>query len=84
MSCRTMDSFRIHLRQWQKLSFNLVKVHNMKHYTHSIRRSRAQVEYNSNIYKHLHISLRKIGYQISNKKNFLDHIMKYNRKLEAK
>lgn len=55
----------------------------MKHYIHSIRRSRAPIEFNSNMYEHLHVSMIKMGYQISNKKNFLDHIVKYNWRLEA-
>jgi len=81
--CRTVDSFRIHLTRWQKSSFNLVKVHNMKHCAMSIRRSGAPIEYSSNMYEHLHMALIKTGYRISNKKNFLDHIVKHNRRLEA-
>ena len=55
----------------------------MKHYASSIRRSGAPIEYNSNMYEHLHIAMVKIGYRINNKKNFLDHIVKCNRRLEA-
>jgi len=81
--CRTMDSFRIHLTRWQKSSFNIVKVHNMKHYTPSIRQSRALVKYNSNMYEHLHMAMMKTGYRMSNKRNFLDHIVKCNRRLKV-
>ena len=35
------------------------------------------------MYEHLHIAIVKTGYRISNKKNFLDHVVKYNRRLEA-
>jgi hypothetical protein len=80
---RTVDIFRIHLSRWQKSSFNLVKVHNMKHYAGAIRPSRAPVEYNSNMFEHLHIAMVKTGYRTSNKKNFLDHIVKCNQRLEA-
>jgi hypothetical protein len=83
MGFRTIDIFRIHLSRWQKSRFNLVKVHNMKHYAGAIRRSGAPVEYNSNMFEHLHIAMVKMGYRASNKKNFLDHIVKYNRRLEA-
>lgn len=83
MCLRTVNSFKTHLTRWQKSSFNLVKVHNMIHYAGAIRRSGAPVEYNSNMYEHLHIAMVKTGYRISNKKNFLDHIVKYNRRLEA-
>jgi hypothetical protein len=55
----------------------------MKHYAATIKRSGAPVEYSTNMYEHLHIAIVKTGYRISNKKNFLDHIVKYNRRLEA-
>ena len=35
------------------------------------------------MYEHLHIAIVKTGYRISNRKNFLNHIVKYNRRLEA-
>ena len=83
VSYRTVEIFKIHFGIWQKSNFNLIKVHNMKHYASSIRQSSALVEYSTNMYEHLHIAIVKTGYRISNRKNFLDHIMKYNRRLEA-
>ena len=83
VSCRTIEIFKILLGTLQKSNFNLIKVHNMKHYASSIRRSGAPVEYSTNMYEHLHIAIVKTGYRISNRKNFLDHIVKYNRRLEA-
>ena len=55
----------------------------MKHYASSIRRSGAPIEYSSNMYEHLHMAMIKTGYRMSNKRNFLDHIVKCNRRLEA-
>ena len=83
MGFKIVDIFIIHLLRWQNSRFNLVKVHNMKHYAGAICWSKALVEYNSNMFEHLHIAMVKTGYQTSNKKNFLDHIVKYNQRLEA-
>lgn len=80
---RAVSIFRTHLGTWQKSNFNLVKIHAMKHYSSSIRRSGAPVEYSSNMYENLHIALVKTAYRASNKKQFLDYIVKYNRRLEA-
>jgi len=55
----------------------------MKHYATSIKRSGAPVEYSTNMYEHLHIAIVKTGYRISNRKKFLDHIIKHNRRLKA-
>lgn len=55
----------------------------MKHYAGAICWSKTLVEYNSNMFEHLHIAMVKTGYRTSNKKNFLDHIVKYNQRLEA-
>ena len=81
--CRTVDSFRTHLKRWQKSHFNLVKVHNMKYYASSIWQFGAPIEYSSNMYEHLHIAMIKMGYQMSNKRNFLHHIVKCNRRIES-
>jgi len=55
----------------------------MKHYSSSIRHSGAPIEYSSNMYENLHIALVKTAYRASNKKQFLDYIVKYNRRLEV-
>ena len=81
--CRTVNSFRTHLTRWQKSSFNLVKVHNMKHYASFVWQFGAPIEYSSNIYEHLYMAMIKTGYRMSNKRNFLDHIIKCNWRLEA-
>ena len=67
---------------WQKSEFNLIKIHAMKHFMSIIRRSEAPIEYSANMYEHLHVALVKIAYRASNKKQFLEFIMKYNRRLE--
>lgn len=55
----------------------------MKHYASSIRQSGAPIEYSSNMYKHLYMAMIKTEYQMSKKINFLNHIVKCNRRLEA-
>jgi len=80
---RAVMTFKTHLGMWQKSNFNLVKIHAMKHYLSSICCSRAPIEYSSNMYKNLYIAMVKIVYWASNKKQFLDFIVKYNRRLEA-
>lgn len=55
----------------------------MIHYASSIRRSGAPVEYSSNMYEHLHIALMKIPYRASNKREYIEYIIKHNRRLEA-
>ena len=83
MHYRVVEYFKQGLRAWQKSGFNLVKVHAMIHYSSSIRRSGAPIEYTSNMYEHLHIALMKIPYRASNKRDYIDYIVKHNRRLEA-
>jgi hypothetical protein len=54
----------------------------MKHYVGAIHQSRAPMEYNSNMYKHLHIPMVNVILNQQQKKLF-DHIEKYNQRLEA-
>jgi len=81
--CKIVELFKIHLGTWQKSNFNLIKVHNIKHYASSIRSFGALVEYNTDMYEHLHIAILKTSYRISNRKFLFDHIVKYNRGLET-
>ena len=76
-------SFKNNLGRWQKSSFKIIKIHNMVHYAPSIRRSGAPIEYSSNLYEHLHIAIMKIPYRVSNKREYIEYIVKYNRRLEA-
>ncbi len=55
----------------------------MIHYSTSIHRSGAPVEYSANMYEHLHIALMKIPYRASNKREYIEYIIKHYRRLEA-
>ena len=83
MYFRVVQTLWTNVGAWQKSEFNLIKIHAMKHYMSTIRRSGAPIEYSANMYEHLHVALVKTTYRASNKKQFLEFIVKYNRRLEA-
>ena len=80
---RAIQAFTGALSKWQKSDFHLVKVHAMSHFSDAIRRSGTPFEYNSNLYEHLHIALMKSAYRRSNKKDYINYIVKHNRRLQA-
>ena len=49
----------------------------------TIRHLGVPIDHSANIYKHLHVALVKTAYRASNKNQFLEFIVKYNRRLEA-
>jgi len=55
----------------------------MIHYLTSIRCCGTLVEYSVNMYEHLHVALMKIPYHASNKRVYIEYIIKHNRRLEA-
>jgi len=60
-----------------------VKIHAMSHFSDVIRRSGTPFEYSSNLYEHLHIALMKAAYRRSNRKDYINYIVKHNRRLQA-
>ena len=68
MYFRAVQTLRTKVGAWQKSEFNLIKIHAMKHYMFKICCSGAPIEYNANMYEHLHVALVKTAYKASNKK----------------
>jgi hypothetical protein len=75
--------FKKTLKHEQKSSFNLIKIHDMLHFSPSLRRSGSPFEYSTNMYEHLHINLMKKSYRASNRRDFTGHILKRNSLLQA-
>jgi hypothetical protein len=67
---RVVSSFKKSFNEEQKSTFNLVKIHAMKHFSSSIRHSSTSLKYNTNMYKQLHISLMKQAYCSSNRRDY--------------
>ena len=55
----------------------------MRHFSDAIRRSGTPFEYSSNLYEHLHFALMKAAYRRSNRKDYINYIVKHNRRLQA-
>ena len=55
----------------------------MRHFSDAIRRSGTPFEYSSNLYEHLDIALMKAAYKRSNRKDYINYIVKHNRRLQA-
>lgn len=80
---RAITSFKRSLKDHQKSSFNLVKIHAMRHFSDAIRRSGSPFEYNTNMYEHLHINLMKSAYRSSNRRDSTGQILKHNSRLQS-
>jgi len=71
------------LSRWQKSDFHLVKVHAMSHFSDAIQRSGLPFEYSSNLYEYLHIALMKATYKCNNQNEYINYIVKHNRRLQV-
>ena len=76
MYFRVVQTFRTNVRAWQKSKCNLINIHAMEYYLFTFCHSRAPIEYNANMYEHLYVALVKMAYKVSNKKQFLEFIVK--------
>ena len=80
---RAIQAFTGALSKWQKSYFHLVKIQAMSYFSDAIRRSGMPFEYISNLYEHLHTTLMKSTYRQSNRKDYINYIVKHNRRLQA-
>ena len=83
MYFKAIQTLRANVGAWQKSKFNLIKIYAMKIFLSTICCSRAPIEYSANMYEHLHVALVKRAYKASNKNQFFEFIVKYNRRLDA-
>ena len=90
-SLRRLDDVWLQFHQNKKIfkdlkicqHFNISKLHNIKHYLDSIRSLGTADGYNTESSERLHIDLAKMGYNASNKKDYVKQMTVWLRRQEA-